>query len=201
MTLVSNVQNWWQARFTSRAAYQLSDEQLLLQYADDTKTYCLELLIERHSDALYHFLISLSDSTLAEDITQQTWLKIIERPNRFIAKNATFRTWLFTTGRNALIDELRRKNRWQWQAIEDTPTDELEDWQNSLNVTDQGDIQQRFDDALVALSFPQKEALMLQLEGFSLSDIADITHEKSETIKSRLRFARKAIKEKMEAES
>ena len=44
--------------------------------------------------------------------------------------------------------------------------------------------------AMQQLPFHQKEALMLQLEGFSLGEIATITHTAKESVKTRLRYAR-----------
>ena len=47
----------------------------------------------------------------------------------------------------------------------------------------------QFNALLDALPFLQKEAFILQQEGFSLREVAKITGENSETIKSRLRYA------------
>jgi DNA-directed RNA polymerase specialized sigma24 family protein len=51
-----------------------------------------------------------------------------------------------------------------------------------------------FDYALLSLPFEQREAFCLQQEGFSLQDIASITHCPLETVKSRLRYAKDNIR-------
>ncbi len=51
-----------------------------------------------------------------------------------------------------------------------------------------------FDYALLSLSFEQREVFCLQQEGFSLQDIASITHCPLETVKSRLRYAKDNIR-------
>ncbi len=198
MTLFSNVQHWWQGRVSFDAAHQYDDEKLLKLYEQTQKPYWFEMLFKRHTDPLFHYLLSLSDNNVAEDIAQQTWLIVIEKPERYQPTTASFRTWLFTLSRNRLIDELRRINRWQWQSIEENPelAGELES--EELVLIDHPKIQETFDKALSELPFVQRESLMLQLEGFSLTDIANITGEKAETIKSRLRFARKQLKQTME---
>jgi len=198
LTLLSNLQRWWIERSVDPSFHQLSDEALLQAYQAQQSSGALNVLINRHSDALYHFLLTLSDASAAEDICQHTWLKIIEHPSRYQFKTAQFRSWLFTTARNALIDELRRKNRWQWSPLDDLEEHELNDWQEDMSFTVREDLQAAFNQALADLPFAQKEALMLQLDGFSLTDIADITHEKPETIKSRLRFARQCLKSTLE---
>ncbi|WP_338324804.1 sigma factor-like helix-turn-helix DNA-binding protein [Pseudoalteromonas phenolica] len=43
----------------------------------------------------------------------------------------------------------------------------------------------------------QREALSLQLEGFSLQEISTITHSEVETIKTRLRYAKQALKQRL----
>ena len=198
MTLLSNLQRWWIERSIDSSFHQLSDEALLQTYLAQQSSGALNVLINRHSDALFHFLLTLADASAAEDISQQTWLKIIEQPGRYQFKTAQFRSWLFTTARNALIDELRRTNRWQWTSIDDIDDNDSTDWQEDFALVEHAGLQDQFNDALAGLPFVQKEALMLQLDGFSLADIADITHENPETIKSRLRFARQTLKTKLE---
>ena len=48
------------------------------------------------------------------------------------------------------------------------------------------------------LPFHQKEAFIFQQEGFTLKEIADLTDEEQETIKSRLRYAKKYIRTHLE---
>ena len=63
--------------------------------------------------ALLRFLTRLSrNRTVAEDVAQQTWLKVIDvaRQGAFAAaSDVAFRTWLCTLARNHFIDEYRRK--------------------------------------------------------------------------------------------
>lgn len=174
----------------------IEDEQLLARFYDVQHHASLGLLIERHGDNLYHFLVTLSDAQLAEDASQTTWLKVIERRTVFQRLTATFKTWLFTLGRNTLVDELRRIHRWVWQSLEDEPLPSED--VDVLEFIERADIQQRFDDALLTMPWLQREALVLQLEGFSLQQIADICQENTETVKSRLRFARSHLKKTLE---
>lgn len=195
MTLISNLHTWWQARQGHDRTDQ-SDSDLLRQYRDAGSAAAMDTLIQRHSHALYHFLLTLSDATMAEDISQQVWTGLIERPERYQQQAAAFRTWLFTIGRNRTIDELRRQQRWQWQDLNDERPCEPDEalWQEALVLREQDDLADAFDEALTSLSFNHREAISLQLEGFSLQDIANITNNKPETVKSRLRFARQYLK-------
>lgn len=198
MTLFSSAQNWWRRKQTKANLEQLSDQQLLQSFIAETNASYIEVLMQRHNKALYHFLLSLSDVQTAEDIAQQAWLKLLENPQRYNKQDAAFRTWLFTVGRNLLFDLLRQSNRWQWQPIDDTASADLPAYNDELEFATQDNLQQKFNQALEALPFAQREAITLQLEGFSLDEIAQITNEKNETIKSRLRFARKSLKQQVE---
>jgi RNA polymerase sigma-70 factor (ECF subfamily) len=197
MSLANPLKTWWRSNNPFSNATTASDADLLLHYIHSREPELIEALVSRHGDALYHFLLTLADALLAEDVSQHTWLKVIEKPNAYQSKTAKFRTWLFTLGRNGLIDELRRLARWEWQPIEEHEA-QLPDYEETISLTEREGLQQAFDTALIALPFAQREAIMLQLEGFSVEDISSITGEGFETIKSRLRFARKSLKEQLE---
>lgn len=198
MTIFQSITQWWPRRIRGASLLTQSDDSLLERYQAGRASHTLDIVVSRHADALYHFLVTLSDTTLAQDISQHVWLKLIEKPERFQPGKAQFRTWLFTVARNAVIDELRTQQRWQWQPLDEIEEATLPDWNADIEFSHQHAIEKLFDQALAALPFSQKEALMLQLEGFSLKEIADITNEKEETIKSRLRFARRSLKQRLE---
>ncbi|WP_240222296.1 RNA polymerase sigma factor [Rheinheimera hassiensis] len=167
-----------------------SAEQLFALYRDTGSSAYLEKLIALHGNELYHFLAQQSDKALAEDISQQCWLKLIEQPYSFRG-NSSFKTWLFSVGRNCLIDELRRRQRWQADMLET-------EFVASTCLVQQLDANRRqllFSEQLQLLPFFQREAVMLQLEGFSLQQISDITQQPAETIKSRLRYARQFLQQ------
>lgn len=168
---------------------ELSSEQLYSRYQQLNDISALEQLIVMHGNALYHFLLRQSDRTLAEDISQQCWLKLVSSHAGF-AGQSNFKTWLFSMARNNLIDELRRLNRWQWQELDD----EVAILQPGVEEVLAG-VQQRlqFNELMSLLPFAQREALMLQLEGFAIPEICQITAQGAETIKSRLRYARQFL--------
>lgn len=163
-----------------------SAEQLFSRYRSSRNTDYLAKLMVLHGNDLYYFLLRQGDRLLAEDISQQCWLKLLEQPDSYRGLSQ-FKTWLFSVGRNGLIDELRKQQRWQAemdteQFAQNTPEIEQQfiDSQQQLMLSER----------LNLLPFYQREALMLQLEGFSMADICYITQQQEETIKSRLRYAR-----------
>jgi RNA polymerase sigma-70 factor (ECF subfamily) len=59
------------------------------------------------------------------------------------------------------------------------------------------DLEQTLMRAIGELPGEQRDALLLQQQGFSLSDIAQITDAAEETVKSRLRYARNQLREQL----
>src|SRR5687767_13302759 len=91
----------------------MDDAQLMLRFQRDGDLVALARLFERNSAALLRFLTRLSrNRAIAEDVAQQTWLKVMDvaRHGSFAtASGVGFRTWLCTLARNHFIDEYRRK--------------------------------------------------------------------------------------------
>jgi RNA polymerase sigma-70 factor (ECF subfamily) len=165
-----------------------SNESLMLRFAQSGDRALLTQLYDTCGNDLFHFVLTLSDPTLAKDICQKTWLKVIEKKHLY-QHSGQFKAWLFTLARNQLIDEFRRIK----PNINDT--ERLIDNQQDSEVNlDKEAIRVLFDRALFSLAFEQREAFCLQQEGFSLQDIANITHCPIETVKSRLRYAKDNIR-------
>jgi len=154
-----------------------------IKTGDDT---ALSMLFDMYSNKLYYFLVVLSDTDLAADISQKTWVKVIEKRHLYKA-GTRVDAWLFTIGRHALIDELRRTKRVVYDSdmVEQSASDNAAS--GNVDKTD-------FNSMLVRLPFLQREALSLQLEGFSIQQISDICHAPSETIKTRIRYAKDNLK-------
>ena len=163
-----------------------SAEQLFARYRSTGNTDYLAELMVLHGNDLYHFLLRQSDRMLAEDVSQQCWLKLLEQPDSFRGLSQ-FKTWLFSVGRNCLIDELRKLKRCQADVESDLLEHNAAGVEQQLMACQQ---QLLLNQLLGRLPFYQREALMLQLEGFSMADICYITQQQEETIKSRLRYAR-----------
>jgi RNA polymerase sigma-70 factor (ECF subfamily) len=67
-----------------------------------------DALLNRYQNRLYRYLTRLTgNSTQAEDLFQQTWLKVIGGIHRYDERRP-FEPWLFSIARNLAIDHLRR---------------------------------------------------------------------------------------------
>jgi RNA polymerase sigma-70 factor, ECF subfamily len=66
-------------------------------------------LLGRYQNRLYRYLLRwVREPAAAEDLFQQTWMRVIQHIRRFDAKR-NFDAWLFAVARNIVIDYLRRR--------------------------------------------------------------------------------------------
>src|SRR3989475_4600369 len=74
----------------------------------------LEELYLIHFDRIYSYLhMSLGNRHDAEDLTTQTFLKMLESIGRFKWQSAPFSAWLFRIAHNLAMDHFRANRRWQ----------------------------------------------------------------------------------------
>jgi len=172
-------------------------ERLMLQYSAKGDEASLAALFDLHSTKLFYFLKVLSDSSIAEDICQRTWIKVIEHRHLFKSGD-NFQAWLFTIGRRALIDEFRKNAKLEYsnEAVEAFTVSELVKHAQSSVEDDvaKGLEKDVFKACLAQLPYKQKEARSLQFEGCSLSQIADMCGAEKETVKTRIRYAKDSLK-------
>ncbi len=186
MKLPSTIKGW----LSTQKVVLTSPEEVMTQYIATGKTKYLSLLVEEFNASLFHYVMSQSDKTTGEDVVQSTWLKVMKTQTKITPSN--IKSWLFTIARNTLIDELRRQNKWH------IVTDEEHELTCSAPSLEQQlenkSKQEQFNNALLALPLLQREAFIFQQEGFSISEIGELTQSSHETVKSRLRYARTQLK-------
>ncbi|KAF7765435.1 RNA polymerase sigma-70 factor, ECF subfamily [Pseudoalteromonas undina] len=178
--------------------FEAPSKDCMARYAKSGDNCHLEQLIALYSNDLYHYLVTQSNTQLAYDISQQTWLKVIEKRHLYQAQT-TPKAWLFRLARNTLIDEYRKQQHFV-ELDENSQLPAQNNNQSELTSSDShiGDTYisyEAFNAALKQLSFVQREAITLQQEGFSLADIELITQSNAQTIKTRLRYAKQNLKQ------
>ncbi|MEH6582974.1 MAG: sigma-70 family RNA polymerase sigma factor [Halioglobus sp.] len=166
-----------------------SDETLMLAYQQGDAG-AFESLYRRHKDGLFAFLFrSCPRHAIAEELAQEAWMAVIKAAERYRA-DAKFRTWLYQIAHNRLVDFWRRQdNRHSsLETIAETP---------AASEDSRTELQEQLMTAIGTLPADQRDALLLQEQGFSQREIADITGAGEETVKSRLRYARKQLREQL----
>ncbi len=146
----------------------------------------LDSLIEQYQHRLLRYLLSLvHDRQTAEDIFQETWIRVLEQGHRYDPRH-NFVTWLLTIARNLAIDNMRRKHP---EALEDLPpaAEPAVAGPGTFEIAVQHEQAKHLDGALDRIPSEQREAILLRFqEGMSLDEIAAVTHAPLSTVKSRL---------------
>jgi RNA polymerase sigma-70 factor (ECF subfamily) len=107
---------------TSEKSSRDSNENVrrLVERAQQGDRDALEELYLIHFDRIYGYLhMSVGNRHDAEDLTTQTFVKMLESIGRFRWRSAPFSAWLFRIAHNLAMDHFRSRRR--WQPEEDVP--------------------------------------------------------------------------------
>ncbi|HEX6837489.1 MAG TPA: sigma-70 family RNA polymerase sigma factor [Polyangia bacterium] len=154
-----------------------------------------------HADALHDFAFHLTaDATEADDLVQETYARALAAAARFDGANV--KAWLFRILHNAFVDLYRRRRDRRTDggldgeaeaalAPGDRAQHELEQRQTREVVGHE------LEEALMSLTEEARLAVLLDLQGFSEAEMADLIGCAPGTVKSRLFRARAALREKL----
>jgi RNA polymerase sigma-70 factor (ECF subfamily) len=151
----------------------------------------LDRLIEQYQHRLLRYLVYLSGNReLAEDLFQETWIRVLERGHQYDGKHE-FSTWLYAVARNLTIDYLRKKNPVSLDGLmEDeghTPIEPADTRPSAWELVAQRQQTERISGALVGIPAEYREAIVLRFQdGLALEEIAAVSGAPLGTVKSRL---------------
>ena len=154
-------------------------------------------IVESFQTPVFNYVLRLvRDHGLAEDLTQEIFLRVYQRLGRFSFRSK-FTTWLFQVAKNRVVDELRSRER-RPQA-----TTELE--YAPLHVVDPPVERLATIDALwravEALPLDLRMSLLLRdITGFTYEEIAEILETTLSTVKWRIYQARETVAASVAAE-
>ena len=156
-----------------------------------------ETLYQRHKSNLFNYLFhSCQNPSVVEDLAHDIWLSVIRRAEHY-QTTATFKTYLYRIAWHRLVDHWRKSSRDQQL---DGEFDEMT-YMKPETTSPEGEqtvMVNQIREAIANLPNEQRIAFLLKEEGFSQQEIADITEAKPETVKSRLRYANKALRHALE---
>jgi len=160
----------------------------------------LDRLIELYQHRLLRYLYFLTGRReLAEDIFQETWMRVLERGHQYNGKSR-FDTWLFAIARHLVIDNSRKKTGVSLEAMTEpedgrTPMEFASQRTSPYEDVSKAQIASQLNDVLMQLEPVQREVVMLRFqEELSLEEIAEVTLAPLSTVKSRLYRGLDALK-------
>jgi RNA polymerase sigma-70 factor, ECF subfamily len=160
------------------------DVRRLVERAQEGDRQALEDLYLLHFDRIYSYLhMSVGNRHDAEDLTTQTFMKMLESIKRFRWRSAPFSAWLFRIAHNLAMDHFRASRRWQPEEEVPEPTDETEPSAEAAALQSIG--RQSMLELIEDLSQEQKQVLTLKFV-FNLpnAEVATILGKTEGAIKS-----------------
>lgn len=176
-----------------------TDAELFSQLQDGDLD-ALGSLYERYRPLVYRTALSIThDPEVAEDITQDCFLRLFKYADRFDI-DRPLKPWLYRVTANLSYTWVTRRYRWEapqegvleWAR---TPKEHSPEWQTEIR-----DIQSRVRDVVGSLSFGQYMVIVLYyLYSLSLQEIAGLLNCPVGTVKSRLYYGRENLYRQVKA--
>jgi RNA polymerase sigma-70 factor, ECF subfamily len=136
------------------------------------------------------------DLQLAEDAAQETFIRAWQRLPSF-RPGGSLRSWLYRIGVNTAVDMLRKEKHILPQAVEDLHLRDARPGPETL--VEGAESAQLVQGAIVSLPDASRAVLVLrEFEGLSYQEIAEALDIPVGTVMSRLNYARKLLKEKLQ---
>lgn len=173
---------------------RLDDIQLYRQaIAHDRQSF--EQLYDRYEKLVFSFAYRMTNNqTMAEEITQDVFLKMWNGTNQYAENKGKFSSWLLTVTRNKSIDAMRKAKRHSHEQILDK--DSLTEQAVSTEVeAEWNERRETIQTAIAELRAEQREIIdLFYFKGFSQSKIAEHCKLPLGTVKGRIRLALKHLK-------
>lgn len=157
----------------------------------------LSEIVHEYKDGLTLYLNSFTNNLFdAEEIMEETFLKLAYKKPKFKGKSS-FRTWLYSIGRNLAIDYLRKRSRHPVESLEEHY--ELRGHEDIEANYIQEEQKKMLHKAIHDLRTDYRQVICLvYIEGFDNSEAARIMHKTSRQITNLLYQAKKALKAEIE---
>ena len=176
---------------------RLENNDLIMQA--QTSYNAFALLYRRHYDAIFKYCVHrLFDRHLAEDVSSQVFLKVVEKFNSFKGDERQFRNWLYKIATNFVNQHMRKSARHKKA---------LSIFQEQSNITNSAP-----EDSSVRLTILKQSMLTLKpryqtiitlrfIENLKLTEIAEVLGSSPGTIRSQLARALAKLRKKLSIEN
>ena len=169
---------------------------LILRCQAEDETLRLQELIAQYSPGLRYFLAKVTgNAAVADDLLQDVWFDVYRKINK-LEQPAAFAAWIYRIARDKAYREMRpldltqTRARWTKRLTEELPADE-----ERFSAEEAEHIHA----ALGDLPQEQREVLLLRfLEEMSYEQIAEVIDCPIGTVRSRIHYAKLALRAKLE---
>lgn len=172
------------------------DDLVLVQRVAHGEQQAFLALYDRHAARVHGLTLHiLGDPMLAEEATQDTFMKLWSRARLYLSDRGSFVVWLLTIARRTALDRLRMESRRPLLSDSNDP----EDVWPVLRDPSQDPEEARWRSLYFAVrALPHDQQVVVELayyQGLSQSEIADELGWPLGTVKTRLRAAMQALRQ------
>lgn len=162
-----------------------ASEEELLNGAANFDEAALSELYDRYEARIYSYIYRRTgNSALAEDLTAQVFLKMLEAIRNEKAWHSSFSGWLYRIAHNAVIDFYRKRDRQKQTDLEDAAAVVASD-HNPVVIAETNLDAENLRTAISRLTEEQAEVISLRfLEGYSISEVATMMDKTEGSIKA-----------------
>jgi RNA polymerase sigma-70 factor (ECF subfamily) len=191
------------------------DDELMERYrAGDEDAFTL--LVRRYQQPLINFIARfINDRDSAEDLAQETFIRIFKAAQRYEPGQAHFKTWMYHIAKNLCKNEIRnrdRRNRYKVDSVVSSGTDSSGDMEEIDLIAnapanldfqpevalERKELSNAIQKAIAELPEQYRLPLVLRdLQGLSYDEISEVLKLRSGTTKSRINRARLMLKDKL----
>jgi len=176
-------------------------DEILMECFKEGDVTAFEKIFHRYKTQIYNYAYRfLGNEALSEEVVQELFFKVIKMRGEYECR-AKFSTWLYRMGRNLCIDKLRKKSEHKLvylkvdshsQVLEGV----LENRPNQEELFHRQQLETLLQHAIGRLNPEQREVfLMREKLALPFAEIAEILGYPLSTVKSRMNYALKNLKE------
>lgn len=173
-----------------------TDDESLMAEVRRGSAEAFRTLYDRHSRAVFSFLLrSLADPRAAEDLLQETFLRVFAHREDY-RPTAAFRSWLFTIARNLLIDQIRQRSGRREPEGGEALERIADPGATPLEQAETRQLGERLETAVLRLPPSQREVLLLsRFGGLDHEEIARVTGTSETAVRVTLHRALRRLHE------
>lgn len=189
------------------------DDSNLVRQCQHGDSAAMERLILKYQNRIYNVILKIcADPDDAAELTQETFVKVIENIDKFQGKSR-FYTWAFRIAVNLTLNYCQKNSKFEIRSLdaereqeETRTTQAIKEFLKDDNSPDPVEVAQNKElcdltiKALLQLDEPQKAVVVLRdIEGMNYTQIAEVLDIELGTVRSRLSRARGRLREILEA--
>jgi len=166
----------------------------MLTRAQEGDPVVISELYDRYRTGVFRYLYyRVGDLHVAEDLTSETFMRMLRSLNGYRLQNVAFEAWLYQIARNLAIDHYRSSNGRGHLSLEE---DMIADKDDPVHTVERSLTSDLLLDALGKLSEIQRDVIVLRfVNGLPVAQVAQALHKSEDAIKALQRRALSILRE------